>query len=53
MAEGQVWEAMQLAAHYKLNNLVAILYVNRLGQRGETMYGHDVRSYQKKASAFG
>lgn len=53
MAEGQVWEAMQLAAHYKLNNLVAILDVNRLGQRGETMYGHDVKSYQKKAAAFG
>lgn len=53
MAEGQVWEAMQLAAHYRLNNLVAILDVNRLGQRGETMYGHDVKSYQKKVAAFG
>jgi transketolase len=53
MAEGQVWEAMQLAAHYKLNNLLAILDVNKLGQRGETMYGHDVKSYQKKAAAFG
>ncbi len=53
MAEGQVWEAMQLAAHYKLNNLIAILDVNRLGQRGETMYGHNVKSYQKKAAAFG
>ncbi len=53
MAEGSVWEAMQAAAHYKLNNLIAILDVNRLGQRGETMYGWDVRNYKKKAIAFG
>ncbi len=36
MAEGSQWETMQLAAHYKLDNLVGILDVNRLGQRGET-----------------
>ena len=48
MAEGSVWEAMASAAHYHLNNLVAILDVNRLGQRGETMYGHDVSIYQKR-----
>jgi transketolase len=53
MAEGSVWESMQIAAHYKLNNLVGIIDVNRLGQRGETMYGHDVDSYVKKAAAFG
>ena len=53
MAEGQVWEAMQLAAYYKLDNLVAIIDVNRLGQRGETMLGHDVSDYAYKARAFG
>lgn len=53
MAEGQVWEAMQIAAHYELGNLVAIVDVNRLGQRGETMYGHDVTAYTKRAQAFG
>ena len=53
MAEGSVWEAMQIAVHYKLDNLIAILDVNRLGQRGETMYGYDMKSYQKKAQAFG
>ncbi|MCI0566218.1 transketolase [bacterium] len=53
MAEGSVWESMQIAAHYKLNNLIGIIDVNRLGQRGETMYGHDVDSYAKKAAAFG
>lgn len=53
MAEGSQWELMQIAAHYKLNNLVGILDVNRLGQRGETMYGWDLDSYQRKISSFG
>ncbi len=53
MAEGSVWEAMALAAHYKLDNLVVIIDVNRLGQRGETMQGHDVEDFAKKARAFG
>lgn len=53
MAEGSQWEAMQVAAHYKLNNLIGILDVNRLGQRGETMYGHDLRAYQQRIEAFG
>ncbi len=53
MAEGSVWEAMALASHYKLNNLVGIIDVNRLGQRGETMLGHDTETYKKRAEAFG
>jgi transketolase len=53
MAEGSQWEAMQIAAHYKLDNLTGIIDVNRLGQRGETMYGHDLGSYAGKLSAFG
>jgi transketolase len=53
MAEGSQWEALELAAHYKLDNLVGILDVNRLGQRGETMYGHDLEAYRKRISAFG
>ena len=53
MAEGSQWEAMQIAAHYKLDNLLGILDVNRLGQRGETMYGWDLAAYQKRVSAFG
>jgi len=53
MAEGSQWEAMQIAAHYKLNNLIGIIDVNRLGQRGETMYGHDLSAYEKRISAFG
>jgi transketolase len=53
MAEGSQWEAVQLAAHYKLDNLVGILDVNRLGQRGETMYGHDPEAYAQRLRAFG
>ncbi|MBI2085738.1 transketolase [Candidatus Daviesbacteria bacterium] len=53
MAEGSVWEAIQIAAHYKLDNLIGILDVNRLGQRGETMYGHDIKAYEKRVSVFG
>ncbi|MFH0801130.1 MAG: transketolase [bacterium] len=53
MSEGQIWEAIQLAAHYKLNHLVGILDVNRLGQRGETMPGWDITAYEQRLSAFG
>jgi transketolase len=53
MSEGSQWEALQLASHYKLDNLVGIIDVNRLGQRGETMYGHDLNAYKKRISSFG
>ena len=53
MAEGSQWEALELAAYYKLDNLAGIMDVNRLGQRGETMYGHDLTVYKKRAAAFG
>ena len=53
MAEGSVWEAMQVAAFYRLDNLVGIIDVNRLGQSRETMHGHDIEAYAQKAAAFG
>ncbi len=53
MAEGSQWEAIEIAVQYELDNLVGILDVNRLGQRGETMYGHDLHAYQKHVAAFG
>lgn len=53
MAEGSQWEALQIAAHYKLDNLIGIIDVNRLGQRGETMYGRDLDAYEKRVSSFG
>lgn len=53
MSEGQIWEAMQIAAWYKLNNLIAILDVNRLGQRGATMLGHNTTAYEQRIRSFG
>jgi len=53
MAEGSQWEAMELAAHYGLDNLVGVIDVNRLGQRGETMDGYDLDAYRRRVDAFG
>lgn len=53
LAEGSNWEAMEVAAYYKLRNLIGIVDVNRLGQRGETMHGHDVENLRLKIEAFG
>jgi transketolase len=53
MAEGSMWEAAEHAAFYELDNLTAIIDVNRLGQRGETMHGWDLSSYSNRLRAFG
>jgi transketolase len=53
MAEGSIWEAFDHASHEQLDNLVAIIDVNRLGQRGETMLGWDTAAYARRAEAFG
>jgi transketolase len=53
MAEGSMWEAFEHAAFMGLDNLTAIVDVNRLGQRGETMHGWDLDSYADRAKAFG
>jgi len=53
VAEGSIWEAVDKASHYKLSNLIAILDMNRLGQRGETDLGWDSAAYAARARAFG
>jgi transketolase len=53
MSEGSMWEAFEHAAYYQLDNLTAVIDVNRLGQRGETMHGWDLDSYADRARAFG
>jgi len=53
MAEGSVYEALQLGSHYNLDNLCLIIDVNRLGQRGETMIGHEMRKYENAMKSFG
>ncbi|KAK1801751.1 hypothetical protein P4O66_022392 [Electrophorus voltai] len=52
-SEGSVWEAMAFASHYSLNNLVAILDVNRLGQSEAAPLKHNVHAYQERCKAFG
>lgn len=52
-AEGSIWEAAHLASYYKLDNLTAILDINRLGQSQETSIGHDIEVYKKRFEAFG
>jgi transketolase len=52
-AEGSVWEAASLAGVYSLNNLVAIVDVNRLGQSQPTAFGHHLEVYQDRFAAFG
>jgi transketolase len=51
-AEGSVWEAASLAGVYKLNNLVAIVDVNRLGQSQPTAFEHNLDVYQERFEAF-
>jgi transketolase len=52
-AEGSIWEALDKAAYYRLSNLIAIVDVNRLGQRGPTELGWDLDAYARRAEAFG
>jgi transketolase len=53
MAEGSIWEAFHYAGFTRLDNLTAIIDVNRLGQRGQTMEGWDLDAYAARARAFG
>src|SRR5215813_4278670 len=53
MAEGSMWEAFDKAAYYHLDNLTAIVDVNRLGQRGPTELGWDLDAYARRVTAFG
>jgi transketolase len=53
MAEGSMWEAIQHAGWEGLDNIVAVLDVNRLGQTRETMLGWDTDGYVKRLQAFG
>jgi transketolase len=53
VAEGSVWEAAALAAHNKLDNLVAIVDVNGLGQSERTMFEFDIENYAGRFRSFG
>ena len=51
--EGSVWEAVELGRHFKLDNLCAIVDVNRLGQSDPTMLQHDMKAYKSRWAGFG
>jgi transketolase len=53
MAEGSVWEAIEAASFHAVSNLIAIVDLNRLGQRGPTMHGWDAEVFIRRAEAFG
>ena len=53
IAEGSVWEAASLAGYFKLNNLIAIVDANRLGQSQETAFGHNIGIYRDRFESFG
>jgi len=53
VAEGSIWEAAELAAYYKLDNMIGIVDVNGLGQSQRTMYGHETEVYRQRFEAFG
>jgi transketolase len=53
MAEGSIWEAFDHASFWELDNLIAIVDVNRLGQTGETMHGWELDVYAERARSFG
>ncbi len=53
VAEGSVWEAMTNAWHHEVRNLIGILDMNRLGQRGPTMLEWDGEAYARRAESFG
>ncbi|KAJ8377449.1 hypothetical protein AAFF_G00260070 [Aldrovandia affinis] len=52
-SEGSVWEAMAFASYYGLDNMVAILDINRLGQSEAAPLQHDVDTYRRRCEAFG
>lgn len=53
LAEGSIWEAAEQASYEHLDHLIAIIDVNRLGQRGPTRHGHHLDAYARRFQAFG
>ncbi|ESN98903.1 hypothetical protein HELRODRAFT_66984 [Helobdella robusta] len=52
-AEGSIWEAIHFSSYYHLDNLVAIIDINRFGQSEPTSLQHDMETYQQRFEAFG
>jgi transketolase len=52
-AEGSVWEAADVAAQDRLDNICGITDVNALGQSRPTMWQHDMEQFARRWRAFG
>jgi transketolase N-terminal domain/subunit len=52
-SEGSVWESFAFGSFYKLDNLCAVIDVNRLGQSDPAPLQHDMETYRKRVDAFG
>src|SRR5258706_474084 len=52
-AEGSVWEAAETAASNRLDSLCGITDVNGMGQRGPSIWNHDMEAYAAKWRGFG
>lgn len=48
LEEGSNWESFSWAGAQHVANLVAIIDVNALGQRGTTLYGHNLEALQRR-----
>jgi len=53
IAEGSVWEAVEIAAHYALDHLIAVVDCNNLGQSTVTMDDYQLERLAEKFKAFG
>src|SRR5436305_2723825 len=53
MAEGSMYEALDKAGYYGLDNLTVLVDVNRLGQRGPTELEWDLDAYRDRVESFG
>jgi transketolase len=53
LAEGSCYESFNSASYYNLDNLISIIDMNKLGQRGVTQLAHDVTLLKKRLETFG
>ncbi len=51
--EGSIWEAADVARQAQLDNLCAIIDINRLGQSDPTMLQHNLEAYKARWEGFG
>ena len=53
MQEGQVWEALQTASHYKLDNVIVYIDINGRQVEGTTESNMNIEPLDKRVESFG